>query len=1380
MSVSVEQPLHFQQSTSPAFSSPPHSPTHLHHAPTVSSPPPVQQTTDADMSTSAHIAPPAGQRRNREDADMREVEGLTNGQAHVEQVSPLLAESSISSVAVEIAAVDEDAMDTTPDTDQRLVLPNSPTGHTDAAAVQPFPPATTGTGEEVTDSTVQTEPTDVTVDATEPPPPIIPPPLFDPDLQPPPPPPPPVEPVRSDSESSDDDDGMHPWHFIQEDTSSPDETELKEIEASTEHSALDHEYWESRAFLPVEEPEYTVGVSGRIDWAIKAYNGTRENPNRDIVMKSDPVTIGGYQWQIKFYPKGNDSDYLSVYLECLSVAKPSTKKKESRVDSVAKNEHIEASSEDALPGMSAQITDMRHQYTCLPLLGSKRLPKRKSVAAQVSVVMYNPTEPRVNYSRTALHRFCSGSPDWGWTRFHGPYYDIPHRLRGQRQALLRNDKLAFTGYIRIVEDETDCLWEHHSRENPWDSFAMTGLQGLMLGEDASSPGGNMISAISSWMLFKPLRILLYSACAPDPQKEPLAHPKPLLSALQKVLYMLRTQVDPGAGPVPLDNVLDALEWYGLHERVDKLDVIETWQVLRSKLEEELHDMPEATALEAICGPKHNHITGIPSYRVPVVGVESMQGAINKSTDFITLSHNLPQLLTIELERQMFDFKTRSYVKLLDKVTLDDHVTVKGVPYTLYGFIVHKQTLQSYVYQPILRPEGPGSRWYSYSDSKDENHVKCLTNRQAVDAHEGKAGASRIDGNDPVAYIALYVRDDAADFAFKTAADSEQWEVPEWIRNDVEKTRNSSIMDPLPPPPPTDEQIATTTGGGTLVSDHEDDDLDDTVDFQVFDSRIFLQHEGPGIFEMHDMQSIAGNPENVHSIRLSRKDSCAEIRRKIASIIDDVKDPRQVKFWFMDPLRGSQSRPHLSSTGKVEFSSGSYDRYLELREWRFDRSDFACRRLWTHIVNFADLPKLPQEEKANCHTNEISSSAVDHIATTIDAATGTSSATMFEDTPMSEPDELEPEEIMPAQPRPHTPTPVSLSIAEGANGTLTEGGNNETGAAGFNTFVPPAMPNDTEMGGTHEDLHHPPPPPVDLPRGFVPPPPPPVDQAPSIEPSTDEVYFFLKYFDPQKQTLEARGTYTVERSARVDETLVKCLGLPMEDKRRIEIWEEEEMNTLRSIKNRRSFLQVDLHSTSVIIVTMPCTSEQRSALATRGAFADPQSFLAYRTFARNFPSHLNGHFTYNYFSSEYYKGEIKNGHRHGHGKMFYHSGATYEGSFQLGQRHGHGLYTFQNGDTYDGDWVENQQHGSGTFVEATTGNTYVGGWRNDKKFGEGVTHWKNAQEEERLCRICWEDAADAAFYDCGHVVACLQCAKEVQNCPVCRKRVLCAMKLYYVA
>lgn len=1327
---------------------------------------------------------------------MHDPESLANGQAQIEEGSTAPAQASADAVAVEVAVVDEDPMDTTPDTDQQLVLPNGSVSQLDTSTVQPPFFTSNSPVTDETDSSVRAESAAAVDNAVsdyhtgsqsvtngcqtqiEPPLSVVPPHLFEPALHPPPPPPPPVEPVRSDSESSDDEDGMHPWQPIQEDISSPDETELREIEASAEYSALDHEYWESRAFLPVEEPEYTVGVSGRIDWTINSFNGTRETPNREIVMKSDVVTIGGHQWQIKFYPKGNDSDYLSVYLECISVMDSSSKRKDGRVDSVAKEAAAEGSTETRTVESAAHAPAVDHQHTPLPLLGSRQLPKRKSVAAQVSVVMYNPSEPRVNYSRTALHRFCNGSPDWGWTRFHGPHYDVQHRLRGQRQALLRDDKLAFTGYVRIIEDETECLWEHHSRENPWDSFAMTGLQGLMLGEDASAPGGNMISAIALWMLFKPFRKLLYSAYTPDPEAEPFTHPKPLLNALKKVLYMLRTQVEPGAGAVALDDVLDALEWYGIHERINKLDVIETWEVLRVKLEEELQQLPEAAAFSNMFGSTRIYSSGV-SYKVPVIGVESIQDAIDQSTDVLATAQELPQLLALELERQEFDSKTRTYVKLLNKVSLDDQIRVKGVPYTLYGFVVHKQTLQSYVYQPVLRPEGPGSRWYSYSDSKDENHVKCLTRKEAIDAHEGKAGPGRLDGNDPVAYIAMYVRADAADLAFKSDVDFEPWDVPQWIQADVERTRNSHILNALPSPPPIDDGPATMSDTEDQSSSEESENEAEVADFQVIDSRIFLQHEGRGIFEAYDSRWTAGNVEHVHTVQLSLRDSCDEIRSKIASVIDDVKDPRQVKFWFMDSLRGSQGRPHLSAFGEAEHLSGSSDRKSELKKRKFDRSHFACRRVWTHIVDYVDLPAPPKEEEKPQDTIEEPPATMNDNVVVDNGGSDVGMAvegTRLEDTPMSEPDEqeLEPEPAMPVQSRPQTPTDVPPVNMGGSDAT-------EDGLpAEHHTSIRPTVHDDTEMGGTQDDLPPPPPPPVDLPLDFMPPPPPPVEHEPSPEPPADEIYFFLKFFNPEKQVLEARGTHIVKKSARVDETLVTCLGLPMEDKKKIDIWEEEELTTLRSIKNRRSFLQVDLHDTSVIIVAIPQTSEQRSALAARAAFADPHSFLVYRAFARNFPSHLNGHYTYNYFSSEYYKGEIKNGHRHGHGKMLYHSGATYEGSFQLGQRHGHGLYTHQNGDTFDGDWVSNQQHGSGTFVEAATGNTYVGGWKNDKKFGEGVTHWKNAQEEERLCRICWEDAADTAFYDCGHVVACLQCAREVQNCPVCRKRVLCAMKLYYVA
>lgn len=1244
-------------------------------------------------------------------------------------------------------------------------------------------------------------------------PPNDPPPPVDPGFQPPPPPPP-IEPIRSESDSSDDDDGVQPWHPIQEDASSPDEAELKEIEESPEHSALDHEYWEGKAFLPLEEPEYTAGASGRIHWNIDAYNGTREKPNREIVMKSEAVTIGGHQWQIKFYPKGNDSDYLSVYLECLSVMNKNTKENEEKANENFNNQEPAPEAEASEGGMKdkeavvaeeqtpqepelastsiepqASDSPVENQHTPLPLLGSKTMPKRKSVAAQVSVVLYNPTEPRVHYSRTALHRFCGGSPDWGWTRFHGPYYDIAHRMRGQRQALLRDDKLAFTAYIRVVEDDTNCLWEHHSRENKWDSFAMTGLQSLILGEDASAPGGNMISAVASWLLFKPFRTLLYSIDMPDPDKDPFFRPKPLLCAMQKVLFMLRTQVDPGAGPVALDDVLDALEWYHIHDRLHKLDVIEVWEVLRAKLEEELQDTPQAAELHTLLGPKRDYSSTLPTYRVPVIGVETMQEAVNKSKNFVLLNRPLPQLLSIELERQEFDVKTRSYVKLMNKVSLDDHLTIGNASYTLYGFVVHKQTLQSYVYQPILRPEGPGSRWYSYSDSKDENQVKCLTKRQAIDDHEGKPGKEKVIGNDPVAYIAMYVRDDIAQTTFKSDVDTEKWEVPEWVRAEVEKDKENNVLPPMPPLPP-----ATDLEGESIPETGKTQDNDEPptmLDFKVIDSRLFKNHEGPGIFDAYDSKCNQSDSEHIHTMQLPSKAALSDVADKIAALFPEVKDKRQVLFWFLDPLEGSYCRPQLLGTGKVMYSRGCYDRFTENKERTLEDSPFACRRIWVYIIDFADLPELPTVEEKQIE-QEVASEPVQSEQMHVESNSAQVESAPpppppppeviphVEDTPMSEPDE--PVIVSSELPTVESQPPIPPSNVGDTDTPMVE-------VEAAQVPDPPAVdvlvqdtpaPGDTEMGGTQDVLPPPPPPPPPVYIPVEPTHPPPPQRARSPEPAPEEIYFFLKLWNPENQSLESRGSHVVLKSARVDETVTSLLGLPMEDKKKIELWEEEELTTTRPIKHRRSFSQLDLRNAAIIITALPQTPEQRSALAARAAFADPQPYLIFRAFARNFPYMLNGHFTYNYFSDQYYKGEIKNGHRHGQGYQIYHSGATFEGSFRLGHRHGHGLYTFQNGDTYDGDWVDNQQHGTGTFIEAATGNTYTGGWKNDKKFGEGVTHWKNAQEAERMCRICWDEAADAAFYDCGHVVACLGCAREVQNCPLCRKRVLSAMKLYYVA
>jgi hypothetical protein len=104
-----------------------------------STPPPPQQPQqqgagDMDMSTSSTL-PPAGQRHDRDDADMQD--GLTNGLQPDASSTP--AHNQADSVAIEVAAVsaDEDAMDTTSDDAQDLIQPNA---SAEPAAITPASP----------------------------------------------------------------------------------------------------------------------------------------------------------------------------------------------------------------------------------------------------------------------------------------------------------------------------------------------------------------------------------------------------------------------------------------------------------------------------------------------------------------------------------------------------------------------------------------------------------------------------------------------------------------------------------------------------------------------------------------------------------------------------------------------------------------------------------------------------------------------------------------------------------------------------------------------------------------------------------------------------------------------------------------------------------------------------------------------------------------------------------------------------------------------------------------------------------------------------------------------------------------------------------------
>jgi hypothetical protein len=185
-----------------------------------------------------------------------------------------------------------------------------------------------------------------------------------------------------------------------------------------------------------------------------------------------------------------------------------------------------------------------------------------------------------------------------------------------------------------------------------------------------------------------------------------------------------------------------------------------------------------------------------------------------------------------------------------------------------------------------------------------------------------------------------------------------------------------------------------------------------------------------------------------------------------------------------------------------------------------------------------------------------------------------------------------------------------------------------------------------------------------------------------------------------------------------------------------------------------------------------------------SFSSPEPLSHYLWFSsRKHPVKAHtGHVTISSFGLDYYSGHLLKGLYSGLGSHITPTGHSYSGPFLAGSRstskeHMDGTCTYSNGDTYTGGWASDEKHGQGVFVEKRTGNKYVGGYQEGKRWGKGVTHWEVADEEGEMCQICYGEGVDALFYDCGHVCACVECAKQVEVCPICRKTVKEVVKIW---
>lgn len=229
-------PLLFgQRSPSPPFS--PRSPL---HSQTPHSPPPVQmdEPEDVDMTSSTVMH---AQHNDRQDAAM--------DMGHLQTEQTRMAPTSQTEDLTDDMLESED-MDTTPDSTPTDNTVNEQSQTEIVSPASPSPPTDTNVilNGDPPPNTINTQLGEIVQGNGEIEPPAIPAPNTDPAvvIEERPPGSPAREGTpredRDEDDSSEEDEHGQGWHEIVEDTSTPDEQELKEIEEVPEHSALEREF----------------------------------------------------------------------------------------------------------------------------------------------------------------------------------------------------------------------------------------------------------------------------------------------------------------------------------------------------------------------------------------------------------------------------------------------------------------------------------------------------------------------------------------------------------------------------------------------------------------------------------------------------------------------------------------------------------------------------------------------------------------------------------------------------------------------------------------------------------------------------------------------------------------------------------------------------------------------------------------------------------------------------------------------------------------------------------------------------------------------------------------------------------------------------------
>ncbi|KAJ5803717.1 uncharacterized protein N7518_000020 [Penicillium psychrosexuale] len=1151
------------------------------------------------------------------------------------------------------------------------------------------------------------------------------------------------------------------WAEYEEDTTVPDEDEMKEIEGGdSDYSASDHKYWETNFFRDLGDPEYIPTEKARLTWTLKGVRGTPEDPNRDKVIRSPPAFVGGYWWRIKFYPRGNNVNALSVYLEC-STTMPAAEGKLPEMEFTVRQGAADSSLDDSTPEIqlktsatddaAAWLENYKSQYPAArntpPSDHGTSDPWR--VPAQVGVIVYNPQEPRTGWMQSSCHQFNTHNLDWGWTYFHGPWDQIHSRRRGQHRALLNDDTLSFDAYIRVINDPTKSLWWHPSDSEPtWDSMALTGYRPL---GDSIINHSPEVAGLASWLHIAPFCKIIQNIDVLEHLTNADARPKPLCEALQRLMWQLRRQTHPRSY-VDTDGVTSTLR--NLHEFSS--DVSEFWERLRRNLELELKGTEASKQLAHIFDSPVVHApssdgevtvnmlpTGFNSrLYMPIDQAKSTSEAVRGYLSAKPGRWSLPSFLHVEFGRHSLD-KTKRWQLRYDKVELDEELDLapwvidgQCSKYVIYGYVVHRGRRTSGKFFSILRPAGPGTTWLAFDDGSD-NRVECLTQKTAMGPHLGLDPSQAViykKGPD-VPVVAMYIRSDMVSELLP--GPQGPWEVSETLKQYYE----------------------------TGVY-HTGDKSADDVQVEVYALPQYDQLTS--LFDSYDLMAQTKAANSVMYMTLPRSSRLVELRKRIAiwkSSGSEPIGPERVRFW------------QIGNSFAQSGSSLAFDRTTDLNA-PLD-SSLSTIRFWMEIISEEDaqffaIPDPPavisSGDKPNDRVIENSIHEASENLSPVaegDAVASSSGNTPHEGSAASgtvnsiiDDGSLPPlatlslENDSFATERAEQEVVLAAVAAHDQQATAAVTVTPLTDATSSATISPPEVQSSApEVAALTQTRSE-----VKLPVGHT--------------------YYFIQIFDADNQVLRTVGSFFSRLDANVKASIRRHLQRPI--RQDFLVWKRFDGAAVTTVSPADSFDDVVAPHGVCFIVGDKLNKEKRTQLASSGLFTSPDRLVQYLW------AHSRGHPIQGFtgtktieatFANDYYSGHFLKGYHHGRGKHISNTGMIYEGDFVLGRRHGQGKLTYPTGDSYDGDWVEDVCHGQGTYVEKTTGNKYVGGFKDGKRHGKGISYWEVADEELDLCQICYTEEMDAVFAECGHLCSCVACANLVSLCPMCRKEVKKVIKIY---